>query len=582
MTKRRVRVRFAPSPTGPLHMGGVRTALYNYLFARRAGGDFIIRIEDTDSHRYVPGAEEYIFDALQWCGIRADEGVREGGPHGPYRQSERKEIYLQYALRLVESGNAYYAFDTPEALDALRTEAEQRGDAFAYNYKVRGRLATSLAMTDEEVRARIERGDQWVIRFMMPENEEVHMHDLIRGEVTVNTSTLDDKVLYKSADRLPTYHLANIVDDHLMEISHVIRGEEWLPSLPLHYLLYRAFGWTDTQPEFAHLPLLLKPTGQGKLSKRDGDKMGFPVFPLEWKSPTGEVSRGYREDGYFPEAFINMLALLGWNPGTEQELFSMDELIADFSLERVSKAGARFNPDKARWFNAQYMHVRDNDELAEAYLPLLREHGVEIPFEKAARIAGYIKGRAAFVSDFWELSYFLFRAPVSFDAKVAEKYWKGENPESVAGLREVLAGIDDFTNRNMETVCHAWIEEHGYKMGQIMNAFRLAIVGESKGFSMYEMCEVLGKEETLRRLDYALANLPWTDPITPSFQIVPASPLFPAVRGDGIFCYDISVAPLPLCRYAPVGGTVMPDATPPSGPLRKRLSPLIQAICNSC
>ena len=550
-------------------MGGVRTALYNYLFARRAGGDFIIRIEDTDSHRYVPGAEEYIFDALQWCGIRADEGVREGGPHGPYRQSERKEIYLQYALRLVESGNAYYAFDTPEALDALRTEAEQRGDAFAYNYKVRGRLATSLAMTDEEVRARIERGDQWVIRFMMPENEEVHMHDLIRGEVTVNTSTLDDKVLYKSADRLPTYHLANIVDDHLMEISHVIRGEEWLPSLPLHYLLYRAFGWTDTQPEFAHLPLLLKPTGQGKLSKRDGDKMGFPVFPLEWKSPTGEVSRGYREDGYFPEAFINMLALLGWNPGTEQELFSMDELIADFSLERVSKAGARFNPDKARWFNAQYMHVRDNDELAEAYLPLLREHGVEIPFEKAARIAGYIKGRAAFVSDFWELSYFLFRAPVSFDAKVAEKYWKGENPESVAGLREVLAGIDDFTNRNMETVCHAWIEEHGYKMGQIMNAFRLAIVGESKGFSMYEMCEVLGKEETLRRLDYALAN-------------VPASPLFPAVRGDGIFCYDISVAPLPLCRYAPVGGTVMPDATPPSGPLRKRLSPLIQAICNSC
>lgn len=366
-------------------------------------------------------------------------------------------------------------------------------------------------MTDEEVRARIERGDQWVIRFMMPENEEVHMHDLIRGEVTVNTSTLDDKVLYKSADRLPTYHLANIVDDHLMEISHVIRGEEWLPSLPLHYLLYRAFGWTDTQPEFAHLPLLLKPTGQGKLSKRDGDKMGFPVFPLEWKSPTGEVSRGYREDGYFPEAFINMLALLGWNPGTEQELFSMDELIADFSLERVSKAGARFNPDKARWFNAQYMHVRDNDELAEAYLPLLREHGVEIPFEKAARIAGYIKGRAAFVSDFWELSYFLFRAPVSFDAKVAEKYWKGENPESVAGLREVLAGIDDFTNRNMETVCHAWIEEHGYKMGQIMNAFRLAIVGESKGFSMYEMCEVLGKEETLRRLDYALANIPRTD-----------------------------------------------------------------------
>ena len=507
-TQRRVRVRFAPSPTGPLHMGGVRTALYNYLFARRAGGDFIIRIEDTDSNRYVPGAEEYIFDALQWCGIRADEGVREGGPHGPYRQSERREIYLQYALQLVESGHAYYAFDAPDTLDRLRAEAEQRGEAFAYNYKVRRELATSLALPAEEVRARIERGDQWVIRFMMPENEEVRMHDLIRGDVTVNTSTLDDKVLYKSADRLPTYHLANIVDDHLMEISHVIRGEEWLPSLPLHYLLYRAFGWTDTQPEFAHLPLLLKPTGQGKLSKRDGDKMGFPVFPLEWKAPSGEVSRGYREDGYFPEAFINMLALLGWNPGTEQELFSMDELIADFSLERVSKAGARFNPDKARWFNAQYMHVRDNGELAEAYLPLLRSHGVEIPFEKAARIAGYIKGRATFVSDFWELSYFLFNAPVSFDAKVAAKYWKGENPASVAGLRDVLAGIDDFTNGNMEAVCHAWIEEHGYKMGQIMNAFRLAIVGESKGFSMYEMCEVLGKEETLRRLDYALANIP--------------------------------------------------------------------------
>ena len=488
-------------------MGGVRTALYNYLFARRAGGDFIIRIEDTDSNRYVPGAEAYIFDALEWCGIRADEGVREGGPHGPYRQSERREIYLQYALQLVESGNAYYAFDTAEELDRLRSEAESRGDAFAYNYKVRGQLATSLALPADEVKRRIDRGDQWVIRFKMPENDQVHMHDLIRGDVTVNTSTLDDKVLYKSADKLPTYHLANIVDDHLMEISHVIRGEEWLPSLPLHYLLYRAFGWSDTQPEFAHLPLLLKPTGQGKLSKRDGDKMGFPVFPLQWTSPTGEVSRGYREDGYFPEAFINMLALLGWNPGTEQEIFSMDELIEQFSLDRVSKSGARFNPDKARWFNAHYMHERNNDELANAYLPLLREHGVEITHEQAARIAGYIKSRATFVSDFWELSYFLFNAPTTFDLKVADKYWKGDNPAHIAGLRDVLAGIDDFANQNTESICHAWIEEHGYKMGQIMNAFRLAIVGESKGFSMYEMCEVLGKEETLRRLDYALATL---------------------------------------------------------------------------
>ena len=330
--ERKVRVRFAPSPTGPLHMGGVRTALYNYLFARQRGGDFILRIEDTDSHRFVPGAEAYIMEALKWCGITIDEGISEGGPHAPYRQSERKEIYLKYALQLVESGNAYYAFDTPEELNAIRAEAEAAGNTFAYNYEVRGKLATSLALPPDEVQRRIERGDQWVIRFRMPENEEVEMHDLIRGDVVVNTSTLDDKVLYKSADSLPTYHLANIVDDHLMEITHVIRGEEWLPSLPLHYLLYRAFGWSETQPDFAHLPLLLKPTGGGKLSKRDGDKMGFPVFPLRWVSPQGEVSHGYREDGYFPEAFINMLALLGWNPGTEQELFTMDELIAAFPL----------------------------------------------------------------------------------------------------------------------------------------------------------------------------------------------------------------------------------------------------------
>lgn len=507
MTKRRVRVRFAPSPTGPLHMGGVRTALYNYLFARRAGGDFIIRIEDTDSHRYVPGAEEYIFDALQWCGIRADEGVREGGPHGPYRQSERKEIYLQYALRLVESGNAYYAFDTPETLDALRTEAEQRGDAFAYNYKVRGRLATSLAMTDEEVRARIERGDQWVIRFMMPENEEVHMHDLIRGEVTVNTSTLDDKVLYKSADRLPTYHLANIVDDHLMEISHVIRGEEWLPSLPLHYLLYRAFGWTDTQPEFAHLPLLLKPTGGGKLSKRDGDKMGFPVFPLFWKSPTGETARGYREDGYFPEAFINMLALLGWNPGTEQEIFSMQELIDSFSLERVSKSGARFQPDKAKWFNAQYMHHKSDAELAALYQPILREHGIEVSDELAGRAAGIMKERATFITDLWDLTSFFFVAPTQYDEKQAKKYWKGDNPAMLRELREVLAGIDDFSLENTERIVHGWIEQKGYSLGQVMNTLRLALVGAGKGPGMYDVTSFIGKEETLRRIDNLLRNL---------------------------------------------------------------------------
>ena len=348
MNTRQTRVRFAPSPTGPLHIGGLRTALYNYLFARQRGGKMILRIEDTDSQRFVEGAEEYINEALAWCGIEIDEGVREGGEYGPYRQSERREIYLKYAEQLVENGNAYYAFDTPEELDAIRKEYEEKGETFAYNYAVRERLTTSLRLSADEVRERIERGDQWVIRFRMPENEDVEMHDLIRGDVKMNTSTLDDKVLYKSADRLPTYHLANIVDDHLMEISHVIRGEEWLPSLPLHYLLYRAFGWTDSQPEFAHLPLLLKPTGQGKLSKRDGDKMGFPVFPLFWQSPTGETARGYREDGYFPEAVVNLLALLGWNPGTEQEIFSMQELIDQFSLDRVSKSGARFQPDKAR------------------------------------------------------------------------------------------------------------------------------------------------------------------------------------------------------------------------------------------
>lgn len=506
--EKKVRVRFAPSPTGPLHIGGVRTALYNYLFARRKGGDFIIRIEDTDSTRWVAGAEEYILDSMLWCGIKVDEGVREGGKYGPYRQSERKDIYLKYALQLVGSGNAYYAFDTPEELDALRAETEVGGEVFSYNYAVRGKLATSLNLPQEEVRRRIEAGEQWVIRFRMPENETVEMDDLIRGHVSVNTSTLDDKVLFKSADGLATYHLANIVDDHLMEISHVIRGEEWLPSLPLHYLLYRAFGWTESQPLFAHLPLLLKPTGQGKLSKRDGDKLGFPVFPLEWRSPeTGEVSRGYREDGYFPEAFINMLALLGWNPGTEQEIFSMDELTEQFSLDRVSKSGARFNPDKARWFNAQYMHVRDDKELGEAYLPVVKEHGYDITPEKAAAISGYIKSRATFVSDFWELSYFLFERPTEYEEKTVRKYWKGDNPDHIAGLRGVLASIDNFSHENTEAICHAWIMENEISMSQIMNAFRLAIVGASKGFSMYEMCEVIGKEETLARLDNALANI---------------------------------------------------------------------------
>ena len=506
--EREVRVRFAPSPTGPLHIGGVRTALYNYLFARRHGGTMILRIEDTDSQRFVPGAETYILESLRWCGIRIDEGVGVGGPHAPYRQSERREIYLKYALQLVEAGWAYYAFDTADELDALRKEYESRGETFAYNYVVRERLATSLALSPEEVQTRIARGDQWVIRFKMPVDEQVLMHDLIRGEVTVNTSTLDDKVLYKSADALPTYHLANIVDDHLMEVSHVIRGEEWLPSLPLHYLLYRAFGWEDSQPRFAHLPLLLKPTGGGKLSKRDGDKMGFPVFPLFWKSPsTGETARGYREDGYFPEAFINMLALLGWNPGTEQELFSMQELIDLFSLDRVSKSGARFQPEKAKWFNAQYMHRKTDAELAALFQPILREHGIRTSDERAGRAAGIMKERATFINDLWELTSFFFEAPAIYDEKQVKKYWTAQNALILGELREVLASIDDFSLENTERIVHGWIEEKGYAMGQVMNTLRLALVGAGKGPGMYDVTSFIGKQECLDRIDNLLANL---------------------------------------------------------------------------
>ena len=503
-----VRVRFAPSPTGPLHMGGVRTALYNYLFARNHGGKMILRIEDTDSQRFVPGAEEYIIESLRWCGIEIDEGVGVGGPHAPYRQSERREIYLKYALQLVEAGWAYYAFDTAAELDALRKECESRGETFAYNYTVREKLPTSLSLSAEEVRERIDRGDQWVIRFKMPVDETVEMDDLIRGHVKVNTSTLDDKVLYKSVDALPTYHLANIVDDHLMEISHVIRGEEWLPSLPLHYLLYRAFGWESSRPQFAHLPLLLKPTGGGKLSKRDGDKMGFPVFPLFWRSPsTGETARGYREDGYFPEAFVNMLALLGWNPGTEQEIFSMQELIDAFSLDRVSKSGARFQPDKAKWFNAQYMHHKSDAELAALYQPILREHGIEVSDELAGRAAGIMKERATFITDLWDLTSFFFVAPTQYDEKQAKKYWKGDNPAMLRELREVLAGIDDFSLENTERIVHGWIEQKGYSLGQVMNTLRLALVGAGKGPGMYDVTSFIGKEETLRRIDNLLRNL---------------------------------------------------------------------------
>lgn len=501
METRRVRVRFAPSPTGPLHMGGVRTALYNYLFAKKHGGDFILRIEDTDSQRFVPGAEEYIMEALAWCGMRFDEGIVEGGDHAPYRQSERSEIYLQYALQLVESGDAYYAFDTPEELDAIRADYEANSRTFAYNYEVREKLNTSLNLDSETVQQRIKNKDNYVIRFKMPLDRMVKMNDIIRGEVDVNTYTLDDKVLYKSADALPTYHLANIVDDHLMDISHVIRGEEWLPSLPLHYLLYEAFGWSTTQPQFAHLPLLLKPTGGGKLSKRDGDKLGFPVFPLKWCSGEGETARGYREDGYFPDAFINMLALLGWNPGGDRELMSMSEMIELFSLEKCGKSGSRFDPEKAKWFNAQYLKTKSNKELAALYMPILSEKGVSEDEHFVEHVCGAIKERATFVSDFWDLLAYYFETPQSYDEKTLAKYWKGENPAYLQRLSDVLSGIEKFDSATTERVVHDWITEHQLPMGQVMNTFRLAVVGKSMGASMFDIIAMIGKSETLSRIE---------------------------------------------------------------------------------
>jgi glutamyl-tRNA synthetase len=504
---KKTRVRFAPSPTGPLHIGGLRTALYNYLFARKHGGDFILRIEDTDSARFVPGAEEYIIEALNWCGITPNEGLTPDGqvvtdstnPEGCYRQSARKAIYRKYAEALIAGGYAYYAFDTAEALDALRKEAEAKGETFIYNYAVRENLQTSLKMTAAELSERLKSDKHWVVRFKMPENREVCMHDLIRGDIKVNTATLDDKVLWKAADELPTYHLANIVDDHLMNISHVIRGEEWLPSLPLHYLLYEAFGWTDTQPEFAHLSLLLKPDGKGKLSKRDGDRLGFPVFPLAWHDPaTGELSRGYREDGYFSEALINLLALLGWNPGTEQELFSLDELVQQFSLERVVKSGAKFNPDKAKWFNQHYLRQKSNEELASLYRPELEKRGVVYNEKYVAKVCGFIKERVSFVHEFWEQSSYFFEAPKVYDEKAMQKYWKAETPAIMQQLHQLLDKADDFSPEIIEPVVHQWITDNGFGMGAVMNAFRLCVVGASKGPGMFEIIAMLGKQESLQ------------------------------------------------------------------------------------
>lgn len=491
-----VRVRFAPSPTGPLHIGGVRTALYNYLFAKKHNGTFILRIEDTDQARFVEGAEEYIMEALTWCGIKVDEGIREGGMYGPYRQSDRKSLYRQYADMLVDKGDAYYAFDTPDALEKLRSENESKGDTFLYNGSVRNNLSNSLSLTEKEWKSKLEMREPYVIRYRMPLNEDIHFDDIIRGHIVVNSSTLDDKVLYKS-DGMPTYHLANIVDDHLMEISHVIRGEEWLPSLPLHIMLYRSFGWKA--PEFAHLPLLLKPDGKGKLSKRDGDKMGFPVFPLFW--PYGETARGYREDGYYPEAFINMLALLGWNPGTEKEIFTLEELIDAFSIERVHKSGSRFDPEKAKWFNHIYLQSRTNTKLAMEFRDELRAHGHHIDITELETLISLVKERVSFVKEIWDQTDFFFNAPESYDQDVIKKRWREDSPAVLAELKSVLESIEDFNPASIETIVKEWIEKKGYNIGTVMNIFRLVIVGASRGPHMYNIIGWIGKEETLRRIE---------------------------------------------------------------------------------
>lgn len=504
MAERKVRVRFAPSPTGALHIGGVRTALYNYLFARQHGGDFVFRIEDTDSNRFVPGAEEYIIEAFRWLGIKFDEGVSFGGEHGPYRQSERRAIYRKYVDLLLDAGKAYVAFDTPEELEAKRQEIKN----FQYDAHTRMMMRNSLTLPAEEVERLIADGNQYVVRFKIEPGEDVHVNDMIRGDVVIKSDILDDKVLYKSADELPTYHLANIVDDHLMEISHVIRGEEWLPSAPLHVLLYRAFGWEDTMPRFAHLPLLLKPDGKGKLSKRDGDRLGFPVFPLEWHDPkTGEVSNGFREQGYFPEAVINFLALLGWNPGTEQEMFTLDELVEQFDITKCSKAGARFDYQKGIWFNHEYILRKSNEEISKLFAPIVAGNGIDESMERITKVVSMMKDRVSFVKELWPLCSFFFIPPTEYDEKTVRKRWKENSAQVMGELAEVLEGIDDFSLENQEHIVMAWVESKGYKLGDVMNAFRLTLVGEGKGPGMFDISAFLGKEETLRRLRRAIEVL---------------------------------------------------------------------------
>ena len=507
MSDQAVRVRFAPSPTGPLHIGGVRTALFNYLFARKNSGTFILRIEDTDQTRYIDGAEQYIVDSLEWCGIQIDEGVTMGGAHAPYRQSERKDLYGKYADMLVDKGYAYIAFDSPEELDRLRKEAESRKGAFTYNALVREKLNNSLSLDENVVKERVAAGLPYVIRYKMPEDHWVEFQDTVRGQVEVNTRTLDDKILLK-ADGMPTYHLANVVDDHLMEISHVIRGEEWLPSTPLHIVLYEAFGWQDTMPIFAHMPLTLKPDGQGKLSKRDGDRLGFPVFPLEWKQPgTGELFTGYRESGYFPEAFINILALLGWNPGTEQEIFSMDELIEAFSLERIVKAGSRFDPEKAKWFNHQYLAKKSGDELAAWFSAELEQRDLKFEVSYISKALDIVKERAFLLTDLWEQSWFFFESPRSYDEKVVRKVWKEDSDVLLCKLYESLELVEPFTAGQIEPVVKVLAESLGTGFGKLMNPLRLSLVGSNIGPGLMDMMELLGKEEVLQRINRALQTI---------------------------------------------------------------------------
>lgn len=505
MADKKVRVRFAPSPTGPLHIGGVRTCLYNYLFAKKNDGDLLLRIEDTDSQRFVPGAEDYIIEAFKWLGITFDEGVGVGGENGPYRQSERREIYKVYVKQLLDANLAYYAFDTPEELDEKRKEIPN----FQYDSHTRMNCINSLTLSKEEVEKRIANGEKYVVRIKIEPNEDIEVDDMVRGKVVINSNILDDKVLYKAADELPTYHLANIVDDHLMGITHVIRGEEWLPSAPLHVLLYRFLGWADTMPRFAHLPLLLKPEGNGKLSKRDGDRLGFPVFPLQWTDPhTGAISTGYRESGYLPEAVVNFLALLGWNPGTDQEIFSMDELIQLFSINRVSKSGARFNYEKGIWFNHEYLIKKSDEEVANMFVPILKEKGYECDFKKLTYIVSLVKERISFPKDLWEQTNFFFEAPTSYDEKSLKKRWKPESPQYLTELVGILKGIEDFskTEENEKLVLD-WVAQKGYNLGTMMNSFRITLVGAAKGPHIFNIIDILGKEETLARVAHALNEI---------------------------------------------------------------------------